>query len=93
LRADARIIKTGGLLRLNTESSSVYQDTIFLAPDSAPARKPRIDAERNRQHLLAAARAAFTDGGVSVSLEEIARSAGVGIGTLYGHFPTRDALI
>jgi AcrR family transcriptional regulator len=64
-----------------------------VAADSAPARKPRADAERNRERLLEAARAAFSDGGVSVSLEEIARLAGVGIGTLYRHFPTRDALI
>jgi AcrR family transcriptional regulator len=60
---------------------------------STSVRKPRADAERNRQRLLEAARAAFNAGGTSVSLEEIARSAGVGIGTLYRHFPTRDALI
>jgi AcrR family transcriptional regulator len=64
-----------------------------MPADSPPARKPRADATRNRERLLEAARAAFSDGGVSVSLEEIARSAGVGIGTLYRHFPTRDALI
>ena len=64
-----------------------------MAADSAPARKPRADAERNRQRLLEAARAAFSESGTSVSLEEIARSAGVGIGTLYRHFPTRDVLI
>jgi AcrR family transcriptional regulator len=64
-----------------------------VAADSASARKPRADAERNRLRLLEAARAAFSEGGVSVSLEEIARLAGVGIGTLYRHFPTRDALI
>jgi AcrR family transcriptional regulator len=64
-----------------------------LAADSTPVRKPRADAARNRERLLEAARAAFSNGGVSVSLEEIARLAGVGIGTLYRHFPTRDALI
>ena len=64
-----------------------------MPADSPPARRPRADATRNRERLLEAARAAFSDGGVSVSLEEIARSAGVGIGTLYRHFPTRDALI
>jgi AcrR family transcriptional regulator len=64
-----------------------------MPADLPPARKPRADATRNRERLLEAARAAFSDGGVSVSLEEIARSAGVGIGTLYRHFPTRDALI
>ncbi|HMI20144.1 MAG TPA: TetR/AcrR family transcriptional regulator [Sphingomonas sp.] len=56
-------------------------------------RKPRADAERNRQRLLEAAMAAFAAQGAAASLEEIARSAGVGIGTLYRHFPTRDALI
>lgn len=56
-------------------------------------RKPRADAERNRQRLLDVAKAAFAEKGVSASLEEIAREAGVGIGTLYRHFPTREALI
>lgn len=57
------------------------------------ARKPRADAERNRQKLLDAARAAFTAKGALVSLEEVARLAGVGIGTLYRHFPTREDLL
>ncbi len=56
-------------------------------------RKPRADAERNRQRLVDVAKAAFAEKGVSASLEDIAREAGVGIGTLYRHFPTRDALI
>jgi AcrR family transcriptional regulator len=58
-----------------------------------PARKGRVDAERNRQRLLEAAKAVFAEKAASASLEEIARTAGVGIGTLYRHFPTRDALI
>jgi AcrR family transcriptional regulator len=57
------------------------------------ARKPRADAERNRQRLLEAAKASFAQRGAAASLEEIAREAGVGIGTLYRHFPTRDALV
>ncbi len=56
-------------------------------------RKPRADAERNRQKLLEAARSAFTAQGGLVSMEEVARAAGVGIGTLYRHFPTRDELL
>jgi AcrR family transcriptional regulator len=56
-------------------------------------RKPRADAERNRIRLLEVAKAAFTELGADVALEEIARRAGVGIGTLYRHFPTRDALL
>lgn len=65
-----------------------------MSEENAPnSRRPRADAERNRQRLLAAAKAAFAEKGAGASLEEIARSAGVGIGTLYRHFPTRDALI
>ena len=56
-------------------------------------RKPRADGERNRERLMEAAKAGFAEAGPNVSLEEIARRAGVGIGTLYRHFPTRDALI
>jgi AcrR family transcriptional regulator len=53
----------------------------------------RADARRNRDHLLSAADDAFRRDGVAASLDEIARSAGVGIGTLYRHFPTRNDLI
>ncbi len=56
-------------------------------------RKPRSDAQRNRERILEAAKAAFTRDGANASLDEIARQAGVGPGTLYRHFPTRDALI
>jgi AcrR family transcriptional regulator len=56
-------------------------------------RPKRADARRNYDKLLAAARAAFTETDADTSLEEIARRAGVGIGTLYRHFPTRQILI
>ena len=56
-------------------------------------RPLRADAARNREKLLAAAQVAFEQHGPDASLEEIARSAGVGIGTLYRHFPTREALL
>jgi AcrR family transcriptional regulator len=56
-------------------------------------RKPRADAQRNRERLLKAAKAAFAEAGPNVSLDEIARRAGVGIGTFYRHFPTRDAIV
>lgn len=56
-------------------------------------RKPRADAQRNRERLIETAKAAFTDLGTDVALEEIARRAEVGIGTLYRHFPTRDAIV
>jgi AcrR family transcriptional regulator len=55
-------------------------------------RKPRVDAARNRERVLEAAKAVFSAGGAQASLEAVARAAGVGIGTLYRHFPTREAL-
>jgi len=61
---------------------------------SQPARrKPRIDAQQNRERILEAAKDAFTRSGASTSLDDIAKQAGVGPGTLYRHFPTRDALL
>lgn len=56
------------------------------------SRKTRADSIRNREKLLQSARAVFSAGGPDASLEAVARSAGVGIGTLYRHFPTRDDL-
>jgi len=53
----------------------------------------RADARRSRESLLEVARDAFAEHGTEVSLREVARRAGVGIGTLYRHFPTREALI
>jgi AcrR family transcriptional regulator len=55
-------------------------------------RKPRADAVRNRERVLEAAKAVFSLGGPEASLEAVAKTAGVGIGTLYRHFPTREAL-
>lgn len=57
------------------------------------ARKLRADGQRNRERLMQIAKAAFADVGADISLEEIARRAGVGIGTFYRHFPTRDAIV
>ena len=59
----------------------------------APQRRMRADARRNRDRLLAETSAAFSEHGTEASLEDIARRAGVAIGTLYGHFPTRHALL
>ena len=56
-------------------------------------RPLRADAQRNKDKLLTTAMAAFAERGTEASLEDIARQAGVGIGTLYRHFPTRDALM
>jgi AcrR family transcriptional regulator len=71
---------------------STKADGMADAVADAPARAPRKDATRNRELLLAAAGEVYAERGVEASLEEIARRAGVGIGTLYRHFPNRDAM-
>jgi AcrR family transcriptional regulator len=60
---------------------------------SEEARPLRADARRNRRRLLEAAEDVFTAEGASASTEEVARQAGVGIGTLFRHFPTKEALV
>jgi AcrR family transcriptional regulator len=60
---------------------------------TGPARKLRADSARNRQSLIDAAKTGFAEIGLNVSLEDIARRAGVGIGTLYRHFPSREAVV
>src|SRR5712671_6745747 len=62
-------------------------------PSQSAGRKPRTDAQRNRERILEVAKDAFTRSGANASLDDIAKEAGVGPGTLYRHFPTRDALI
>ncbi|HEY4225775.1 MAG TPA: TetR/AcrR family transcriptional regulator [Pseudolysinimonas sp.] len=71
--------------------SSDNSQTVEPSPRAHP--RPRADAARNRERLIEAASAAFASGDKHVSLEAIARDAGVGIGTLYRHFPTREALV
>ena len=56
-------------------------------------RKPRTDAQRNRERILEVAKEAFARSGASTSLDDIGKQAGVGAGTLYRHFPTRDTLL
>ena len=64
-----------------------------MEPETSKSRrKPRVDSIRNRERLLEAATEIFSAGGPQASLEAVAKKAGVGIGTLYRHFPTRDAL-
>jgi AcrR family transcriptional regulator len=67
--------------------------TTEASPETLLARPKRADARRNYEKVLSAAREAFAEGGESTALEEIARRAGVGIGTLYRHFPNRQALL
>ena len=64
-----------------------------MTDEKKPRRRPRSDGQRNRETLLNVAKTAFTGGEVDIPLDEVARRAGVGIGTLYRHFPNRDALI
>jgi len=74
---------------------SVSSDRSARSGGSDPGRSGRalrVDARRNRDRLVEVAARAFASGGPDVSLEGIAREAGVGIGTLYRHFPTREAL-
>ena len=74
--------------------SAKHPKTAVHAKRPKPARrKPRADAQRNRERVLEVAKQAFTRYGASASLDDIAKEAGVGAGTLYRHFPTRDALI
>jgi AcrR family transcriptional regulator len=79
------------------EGASVYKrrssktDAMTHQP-AMEKRKPRADAIRNRERVLEAAKAVFSQGGPKAGLEAVARQAGVGIGTLYRHFPTREAL-
>jgi AcrR family transcriptional regulator len=79
------------------KSLMVGLDTPASHPESQPldgsrSRPLRADARRNRDRVLEAARAAFAAGGLDASLDEIARRAGVGAGTVYRHFPTKEAL-
>src|SRR5580698_1933898 len=63
-----------------------------MSQSAETVRKPRADAVRNRDRVLEAAKAVFSAGGPDASLEAVAKRAGVGIGTLYRHFPTRENL-
>ena len=90
----------GGFLRFATQyveqvvgRQIADRRTTAAAEPGAADRPLRADAARNRDRLLETAAAAFAAHGAEVPLEDIARNAGVGIGTLYRHFPTRDALV
>jgi AcrR family transcriptional regulator len=88
---------SGGHLQNYTEGASVlssdFMNTTEAGAQTLIERPKRADARRNYEKVLAAAREAFAEGGESTALEEIARRAGVGIGTLYRHFPNRQALL
>lgn len=80
-----RLFIYGAFLRL-TRGKDVKEDQMRR-------RRPRSDGRKNRERLLETARTAFGAGEIDIPLDEIARRTGVGIGTLYRHFPNRDALI
>jgi AcrR family transcriptional regulator len=73
-------------------AAAEHREANAADPESTE-RRPRADAVRNRDLLIAAAAEAFAAHGADVPLEDIARNAGVGIGTLYRHFPTREPLV
>jgi AcrR family transcriptional regulator len=61
---------------------------------ATPTDRPlRADARRNREKVVEAAREAFAEGGLDAQIDDIARRAGVGVGTVYRHFPTKEALL
>jgi AcrR family transcriptional regulator len=65
----------------------------MTTPDAPTTRPLRADAQRNRDKIVAAARDAFSELGLDAQMEDVARRAGVGVGTVYRHFPTKDALV
>jgi AcrR family transcriptional regulator len=75
------------------EAPLIFDTLGYVSTTEAGPRAPRRDRARNREALLAAAGAAFAEHGLAASLQQIARDAGVAIGTLYRHFPTRDDLM
>src|SRR5579871_2940634 len=96
-------VLSGGCLRIETiaeapsglssEMSLTSSSTTTAVPQELTRRPKRADARRNYDKVVAAAREAFAERGASTSLEEIARRAEVGIGTLYRNFPNRQALL
>jgi AcrR family transcriptional regulator len=83
--------KYGGILRFS-RSRRIKKTWDKKPLGKKVLRKPRTDALRNRDRVLEAARRVFSAGGPEASLEAVAKTAGVGIGTLYRHFPTRETL-
>ena len=73
--------------------TTIFMSSIESTAATAIPRAMRVDARRNHEKLIAAAREAFAETGSSTSLEEVARRAGVGIGTLYRNFPNRQTLL
>jgi AcrR family transcriptional regulator len=75
------------------QSGDVDKDHVVATATSQPPRAKRADAVRNRERVLEAARKCMALRGLDVQMDEIAKKAGVGVGTVYRHFPTKDALV
>jgi AcrR family transcriptional regulator len=75
------------------ESYSGFRNSMKTSAEQKTARKPRADAQRNRARILKIAKQIFTLRGTEASMDEIAKGARIGPGTLYRHFPTRDDLL
>jgi AcrR family transcriptional regulator len=78
--------------RLSSEQAKLAE-MASTTPTSATSRPLRADARRNRERILAAARDVFAKAGRDVQMPEVARAAGVGVGTLYRHFPAKEDLV
>jgi len=78
---------------MEDESPNCYDPWRMTVPHASPDRPLRSDAERNRRRILEAADQVFAERGLTVSLDDIAAAAGVGVGTVYRRFPDKDALI
>jgi len=81
------------MTRLDDAPTIAVAASAGVQSDQPRPRPLRADAQRNREKLIEVATAAFTESGVDVALEEVARRADLGIGTLYRNFPTREALV
>jgi AcrR family transcriptional regulator len=81
------------LLEVNVTQCPAHDSGPGPAENAQPTRPLRRDAERNRQRILKAASEVFTERGLEVSLDEVARHAGVGVGTVYRRFPTKEDLV
>jgi AcrR family transcriptional regulator len=81
------------VIRLAEAETRARREAQTRAPREAETRAPRADATRNREQLLAVATSVFMSAGGEPSMRAIAREAGVGIATLYRHFPTRESLV
>jgi AcrR family transcriptional regulator len=81
------------LMRLPESSSGFRKKPMKTSAATKTARRPRADAQRNRERILEVAKQVFTRRGADASMDEIAKHAKIGPGTLYRHFPTRDDLL